>query len=50
MAGLPEAVIERAQEISDVLSGRPDLEDQVPLKKKLAKTISPERQLNLLGL
>lgn len=50
MAGLPEAVIERAQEISDVLSGRPDLEEQVPLRKKLPKTVDPERQLNLLGL
>jgi len=50
MAGLPEAVIERAQEISDVLSGRPDLEEQVPLKRKLPKTVHPERQLNLLGL
>lgn len=49
MAGLPEAVIERAQEISDALSGRPDLEDQVPLKKKLPKVVPPERQLNLLG-
>ena len=50
MAGLPPAVIERAQEISDVLSGRPDLEDQVPLRKRLAKSVDPERQLNLLGL
>ena len=50
MAGLPEAVIERAQEISDVLSGRSDLEEQAPLKKRLAKTIDLERQLNLLGL
>ncbi|MDP9024981.1 MAG: DNA mismatch repair protein MutS, partial [Candidatus Eremiobacteraeota bacterium] len=50
MAGLPEAVIERAQEISDVLSGRPDLEEQVPLRKKLTKTVDPERQLNLLSL
>ena len=50
MAGLPEAVIERAQDISDVLSGRPDLEEQVPLKKRLPKVPGPERQLNLLGL
>lgn len=50
MAGLPEAVIERAQELSDVLSGRPDLEEQVPLRKRLAKSVAPERQLNLLGL
>ena len=50
MAGLPQAVIERAQEISDVLSGRPDLEAQVPLRKPLNKTIEPQRQLNLLDL
>ena len=50
MAGLPDAVIERAQEISDVLSGRPDLEEQVPLKKRLQKSFGAERQLNLLGL
>jgi len=48
MAGLPGAIIERAQEISDALSGRPDLEDQVPLKKKLPKIVPPQRQLNLL--
>ena len=49
MAGLPDAVIDRAQEISDALSGRPDVEDQVPLKRKLAKVVPPERQLNLLN-
>ncbi|MBV9277603.1 MAG: DNA mismatch repair protein MutS [Candidatus Eremiobacteraeota bacterium] len=48
MAGLPDAVIERAQEISDALSGRPDVEDQVPLKRKLAKVVPPDRQLHLL--
>jgi len=49
MAGLPDAVIERAQEISDALSGRPDVEDQVPLKRKLSKVVPPDRQLNLLS-
>jgi DNA mismatch repair protein MutS len=37
MAGLPPTVIARAREISDVLSGRPTLETQVPLRGKLAK-------------
>jgi hypothetical protein len=37
MAGLPPAVIARAKEISDALSGRPSLENQIPLRGKLAK-------------
>ncbi|MEO6913931.1 MAG: DNA mismatch repair protein MutS, partial [Candidatus Baltobacteraceae bacterium] len=50
MAGLPDAVTQRAQEIADVLGGRPDLEEQIPLKKKLAKNVvAPERQLSFLG-
>jgi DNA mismatch repair protein MutS len=37
MAGLPPTVIARAREISDALNGRPSLENQVPLRGKLAK-------------
>jgi DNA mismatch repair protein MutS len=47
MAGLPDAVIERAQEISDALSGHADLEEQVPLKRKLPK-VAPAAQLSFL--
>lgn len=49
MAGLPEAVVERAQEIADALSGEADLESRVPLRKKMPKRPSPERQLPLLS-
>lgn len=48
MAGLPEAVVERAQEISDVLSGRADVEEQAPLRKRLPKSAPPQRQLTFL--
>ena len=48
MAGLPETVIERAQEIADVLAGKADLEVTVPLRKALQKTVQPERQLSFL--
>ncbi len=48
MAGLPESVIERAQEIADVLAGKADLEVTVPLRKSLQKTVQPERQLSFL--
>ncbi|MGZ3495947.1 MAG: DNA mismatch repair protein MutS [Vulcanimicrobiaceae bacterium] len=48
MAGLPHAVIERAQEIADALSGHADLEAQVPLRKRLPKSAPPERQLSFL--
>jgi DNA mismatch repair protein MutS len=47
MAGLPDAVIDRAQEIADALGGKADLEEQVPLKRKLAK-VAPAAQLSLL--
>jgi DNA mismatch repair protein MutS len=47
MAGLPETVIERAQEIADALSGHADVEAQVPLRKKIAKPLA-ERQLSFL--
>jgi DNA mismatch repair protein MutS len=48
MAGLPEAVIERAQEIADALSGNADIEARVPLSKKMPKRAPPERQLSFL--
>jgi len=48
MAGLPDAVVERAQEIADALSGHADVEAQVPLRKKMRKA-PPERQLTFLG-
>jgi DNA mismatch repair protein MutS len=49
MAGLPPAVVERAKEIADALSGEADIETRVPLRKKLPKRTSPERQLPLLS-
>src|SRR6185312_3594576 len=49
MAGLPEAVVERAQEIADALSGHADVEAQVPLRKKMPKKPPPQRQLTFLG-
>jgi DNA mismatch repair protein MutS len=45
MAGLPSAVIARAREIADALSGRPTLEAQVPLRGKLAKPQVQEQPL-----
>ena len=48
MAGLPEAVVERAQEISDALSGKADVEKQVPLRKRLPKAAPAQRQLTFL--
>jgi DNA mismatch repair protein MutS len=48
MAGLPPAVIERAQEIADALSPNADVEAQVPLRKNLSKRPAPERQLSFL--
>ncbi|MFN2449458.1 MAG: DNA mismatch repair protein MutS [Candidatus Baltobacteraceae bacterium] len=48
MAGLPDAVVERAQEIADALGGKADLEDQVPLKRRLAK-VAPAAQLSFLS-
>ncbi|MDQ2858167.1 MAG: DNA mismatch repair protein MutS [Candidatus Eremiobacteraeota bacterium] len=49
MAGLPAAVVGRAQEIADALGGHADLEEQVPLRKRLPKIASPERQLTFLS-
>ncbi len=48
MAGLPDTVVDRAQEIADALSGKADLEEQVPLKRKLAK-VAPAAQLSFLN-
>jgi DNA mismatch repair protein MutS len=48
MAGLPDAVTARAQEIADALAGKADLETQVPLRHKLPKVAPPERQLSFL--
>ncbi|MBV8490623.1 MAG: DNA mismatch repair protein MutS [Candidatus Eremiobacteraeota bacterium] len=50
MAGLPEAVIERAREIAEALSGHADVEAQVPLRRRMSPVpVSAERQLSLLG-
>ncbi len=49
MAGLPDAVVERAQEIADALSGEADVEARVPLRKKMPKRPAAERQLPLLS-
>jgi DNA mismatch repair protein MutS len=48
MAGLPDAVVERAQEIADALSGKADVEEQVPLRRRLPKVVPAERQLTFL--
>jgi DNA mismatch repair protein MutS len=45
MAGLPPAVVARAKEIADVLSGRPTLEAQAPLRGKLTKPAVAEQPL-----
>ena len=49
MAGLPDAVVDRAQEIADALSGKADVEEQVPLKRKLV-TVAPPAQLSFLNV
>jgi DNA mismatch repair protein MutS len=48
MAGLPETVVDRAQEIADALSGHADVEAQVPLRKALSQRAAPQRQLSFL--
>jgi DNA mismatch repair protein MutS len=48
MAGLPDAVIERAREIADALSGSADVEAQVPLKKRLRNVSASDVQLSFL--
>ncbi len=47
MAGLPPAVVARAKEIADALSGRPALDDQVPLRGRLARFDRADEQLTL---
>jgi DNA mismatch repair protein MutS len=47
MAGLPAGVIARAREVAAALEERPTLEDQVPLRDKLAKPGREEVQLTL---
>ncbi|MFY9718550.1 MAG: DNA mismatch repair protein MutS [Candidatus Cybelea sp.] len=49
MAGLPDAVVERAQEIADALSGEADIETRVPLRRQMPKRPPPERQLSFLS-
>jgi DNA mismatch repair protein MutS len=49
MAGLPDAVVERAQEIADALSGKADVEEQVPLRRRLPKIVPAELQLTFLN-
>ena len=49
MAGLPDAVVERAQEIADALSGEADVESRVPLRKTMRKRVAVERQLPLIS-
>ncbi|MBV8244608.1 MAG: DNA mismatch repair protein MutS, partial [Candidatus Eremiobacteraeota bacterium] len=49
MAGLPDAVVERAQEIAELLSQREDIEEQLPLRRVLPKRAAIDRQLKLLG-
>jgi DNA mismatch repair protein MutS len=48
MAGLPEAVVARAQEIADALSGHSDVEAQVPLRRRMSKHTPAELQLSFL--
>jgi DNA mismatch repair protein MutS len=49
MAGLPAAVVERAQEIADALSGNPDVETQAPLRRRMQKTEAIVHQLSFLA-
>jgi DNA mismatch repair protein MutS len=49
MAGLPDAVVERAQEIADALSGEADVESRVPLRKAMRKRVAADRQLPLIS-
>jgi DNA mismatch repair protein MutS len=48
MAGLPSAVVERAAEIADTLSANPDVEEQVPLRRRLRKPHELTTQLSFL--
>ncbi len=48
MAGLPQAVVERAREVAQVLAGNADVEANVPLRRTLRKADASERQLSFL--
>ncbi len=48
MAGLPNAVVERAQEIAEMLSGNADVEANLPLRKRDLRPLTREQQLSLL--
>ncbi|MBV8638054.1 MAG: DNA mismatch repair protein MutS [Candidatus Eremiobacteraeota bacterium] len=48
MAGLPAPVIERAKEIADALSGKADVEEQVPLRRRIGRSSPTEMQLSFL--
>lgn len=48
MAGLPPAVIERAREIADALSGKADVEETVPLRRRISRPMPAELQLSFL--
>ena len=49
MAGLPEAIIERAAAIAEALSGESDIQTRIPPTKKMPKRTTPERQLTFLS-
>jgi DNA mismatch repair protein MutS len=49
MAGLPDAVIERAREVAQVLSGHADVEVQAPLRRRLRRAATTDTQLSLLS-
>jgi DNA mismatch repair protein MutS len=48
MAGLPPAVVERAQEIADAISGAPDVEATAPLRRRMPKAGASDEQLSFL--
>ncbi|HET9030672.1 MAG TPA: DNA mismatch repair protein MutS [Candidatus Aquilonibacter sp.] len=49
MAGLPPAVIDRAREIADALSGKADVEEQAPLRRRMSRPTPTELQLSFLN-
>jgi DNA mismatch repair protein MutS len=50
MAGLPPAVVERAHEIAEALSGQPGVEETAPLRRRLSRANPVEEQLSFLSL
>ncbi len=48
MAGLPGSVIDRAKEIADALSGKADVEQQVPLRRRITRHSATELQMSFL--